>query len=153
MCSSDLVVESELAATPQRVRRASFDEPHRVAVYRGAHQRPKVVTSGGRSGVPLAGHVVVAVGDAPVVVHPASVPLPRLGRMGSWLVERRLRKNVAQLRAAREELAIADEQSFHLDEGAGDVEAMDRHREVMRRRIADLQAEQDRLLDQLGGAS
>ena len=102
--------------------------------------------------MPRAVHVVVSVGDAPLVVHPLSVPVPRLARMGSWLVERRLRKNVAQLRAAREELAIADEQSFHLDEGAGDVEAMDRHRTVMRQRIADLQAQQDRLLDQLGGA-
>jgi hypothetical protein len=57
---------------------------------------------------------------------------------------------VAQLRAAREELAIADEQSFAIAEGDAELEAMDRHRAVMRDRIARLEAEQDTLLDQLG---
>ena len=70
--------------------------------------------------------------------------------MSSWLVQRKLRKNVAQLKAAREELAIADEQSFAIAEGEAELEAMDRHRAVMRDRIARLQAEQDALLDQLG---
>ena len=70
--------------------------------------------------------------------------------MASWLVRRKLQQNVRQLKAAREELAIADEQSFALPEGEGDVVAMDRHRAVLRERIARLQAEQDRLLDQLG---
>ena len=70
--------------------------------------------------------------------------------MGSWLLQRKLRKNVAQLKAAREELAIADEQSFAIAEGEAELEAMDRHREVMRARIARLEAEQDALLDQLG---
>jgi hypothetical protein len=70
--------------------------------------------------------------------------------MASWLVQRKLRKNVAQLRAAREELAIADEQSFAIAEGDAELEAMDRHRAVMRDRIARLEAEQDTLLDQLG---
>ena len=70
--------------------------------------------------------------------------------MGSWLVQRKLRKNVAQLKAAREELAIADEQSFAIAEGEAELAAMDRHREVMRARITRLQAEQDALLDQLG---
>jgi hypothetical protein len=70
--------------------------------------------------------------------------------MGSWWVQRQLSKNVAQLRAAREELAIADEQSFALAEGEADVVAMDRHRVVLRERIGRLQLEQDRLLDRLG---
>lgn len=70
--------------------------------------------------------------------------------MGSWLVQRKLRKNVVQLKAARDELAIADEQSFAIAEGEAELEAMDRHRAVMRDRIARLQAEQDALLDQLG---
>jgi hypothetical protein len=70
--------------------------------------------------------------------------------MGSWWVRRQLRKNVAQLRAAREELAIADEQSFALAEGEADVEAMDRHRGVLRDRIQRLQQVQDRLLDRMG---
>jgi hypothetical protein len=70
--------------------------------------------------------------------------------MGSWWVKRKLQKNSAQIRAAREELRIADEQSFHLAEGDADVEAMDRHRDVMRQRIARLEARQDSLLDQLG---
>ena len=59
-------------------------------------------------------------------------------------------KNVAQLRAAREELAIADEQSFALSEGEADVAAMDRHRGVLRERIQHLQRAQDRLLDRMG---
>jgi hypothetical protein len=58
---------------------------------------------------------------------------------------------VAQLRAARDELAVAEEQTLYLDEGGADLESMERHRSVLRRRIADLQAEQDRLLDQFGG--
>jgi hypothetical protein len=70
--------------------------------------------------------------------------------MGSWWVQRQLSKNVAQLRAARDELAIADEQSFALSEGEADVEAMDRHRGVLRERIQRLQREQDRLLDRMG---
>ena len=71
--------------------------------------------------------------------------------MASWLVQRRLRRNVARLRAAREELAVSEEQTLYLDEGGADLESMERHRAVLRRRIADLQAEQDRLLDQFGG--
>lgn len=70
--------------------------------------------------------------------------------MGSWLVQRKLKKNVAQLKAAREELAVSEEQSLYIAEGEADLEAMDRHRAVMRQRIARLQAEQDALLDQLG---
>lgn len=71
--------------------------------------------------------------------------------MASWLVQRKLRRNVAQLRAAREELAVSEEQTLYLDEGGADLESMERHRNVLRRRIADLQVEQDRLLDQFGG--
>jgi hypothetical protein len=70
--------------------------------------------------------------------------------MGSWWVQRQLGKNVTQMRAAREELAIADEQSFALVEGEADVVAMDRHRQVLRERIRRLQQEQDRLLDRMG---
>ena len=58
---------------------------------------------------------------------------------------------MAQLRAARDELAVAEEQTLYLDEGGADLESMERHRSVLRRRIADLQVEQDRLLDQFGG--
>ena len=71
--------------------------------------------------------------------------------MASWLVQRKLRRNVAQLRAAREELAVSEEQTLYLDEGGADLESMERHRDVLRRRIADLQVVQDRLLDQFGG--
>jgi len=71
--------------------------------------------------------------------------------VASWLVQRKLRRNVAQLRAAREELAVSEEQTLYLDEGGADLESMERHRDVLRRRIADLQVEQDRLLDQFGG--
>jgi hypothetical protein len=54
------------------------------------------------------------------------------------------------LKAAREELAISDEQSFALPEGEGDVEALDRYRQTLRDRIRRLEADQDRLLDRLG---
>jgi hypothetical protein len=77
------------------------------------------------------------------------VSVRRLVAMGSWWVRRQLSKNVAQLRAAREELGIADEQSFALAEGEADVEAMDRHRAVLRERIQRLQVEQDHLLDRM----
>lgn len=70
--------------------------------------------------------------------------------MASWLVTRKLRKNTAQLRAAREELAIADEHSFAIAEGEPELQKMDLHRQVMRERIARLEAEQDALLDRLG---
>jgi hypothetical protein len=66
------------------------------------------------------------------------------------MVTRKLRKNTAQLRAAREELAIADEQSFAIAEGEPELPKMDLHRQVMRERIARLEAEQDTLLDRLG---
>lgn len=65
-------------------------------------------------------------------------------------MKRKLQKNTARLRAAREELSIAEEQTLHLPEGEGDLEAMERHRVAMRQRIAKLEAEQDALLDQLG---
>jgi len=70
--------------------------------------------------------------------------------MASWLVQRKLKKNVAQLRAAREELAVSAEQSLYIADGEPDLEAMDRHRAVMQQRIQRLEAEQDALLDQLG---
>jgi hypothetical protein len=70
--------------------------------------------------------------------------------MASWLVTRKLRTNTQQLAAAREELAIADEQSFAIAEGEADLEAMDRYRQFVRDRIRRLEAEQDQLLDRLG---
>ncbi|MFM2077283.1 MAG: hypothetical protein RJA49_1173 [Actinomycetota bacterium] len=70
--------------------------------------------------------------------------------MASWLVQRKLKKNVAQLRAAREELAVSAEQSLYIADGEPDLEAMERHRAVMQQRIQRLEAEQDALLDQLG---
>jgi hypothetical protein len=70
--------------------------------------------------------------------------------MASWLVQRKLKKNVAQLRAAREELAVSAEQSLYIADGEPDLEAMERHRAVMQQRINRLEAEQDALLDQLG---
>jgi hypothetical protein len=70
--------------------------------------------------------------------------------MASWLVQRKLKKNVAQLRAAREELGVSEEQSLYISEGEPDLEAMERHRVVMRQRITRLEAEQDALLDRLG---
>jgi hypothetical protein len=67
----------------------------------------------------------------------------------SWWVRRQLSKNVAALRQARDDLAVADEMSLALPEGEADVDAMDRHRRDLRERIARLQARQDALLDRL----
>ena len=69
--------------------------------------------------------------------------------MAQFLVRRRLQRNSAQLRATREELAICDEQWLHISEGEPELEAMDRHRGVLRERISRLETQQDQLLDQL----
>jgi hypothetical protein len=70
--------------------------------------------------------------------------------MASWWVKRKLQQNSKALATAREELRIAEEQSFYIDEGDAQLEATDRFRATMRTRIARLEAEQDSLLDQLG---
>jgi hypothetical protein len=92
--------------------------------------------------------------------------------MGSWLVERRLARVAARLRALRAELATIDEQIPYFADDAEDLavralvseapaashesrdaqkhaDAMRRHRERIVRDIAGLEARQDRLLDQL----
>jgi predicted nucleic acid-binding Zn-ribbon protein len=92
--------------------------------------------------------------------------------MGSWLVERRLAKVASRLRSLRDELATIDEQIAHFVDDADDlavralvsespaashesddaqkhVDAMRRHREHVLGQIADLEARQDRLLDDL----
>jgi predicted nucleic acid-binding Zn-ribbon protein len=92
--------------------------------------------------------------------------------MGSWLVERRLGQVASRLRKLRDELAVADEQLLHLADDADDlavralvseapaassesndarkhVDAMRRHRERVVAQIAELEARQDRLLDEL----
>jgi hypothetical protein len=93
------------------------------------------------------------------------------------MIERRLRRSTAALRAARAELATLDQQvvalrddaddlevrSITADGGAaahvafehrqaiGHVEAVERHRQRLQDRIVALDAEQDRLLDRLSG--
>jgi predicted nucleic acid-binding Zn-ribbon protein len=92
--------------------------------------------------------------------------------MGSWLTERRLSQVGSRLRKLRDELSVADEQLLHLADDADDlavralvsetpaassesndarkhVEAMRRHRERVVAQIAELEARQDRLLDEL----
>jgi predicted nucleic acid-binding Zn-ribbon protein len=92
--------------------------------------------------------------------------------MGSWLTERRLTQTATRLRALRDELAMVDEQLAHLADDADDlalralvsetpaasyesndarkhVAAMRRHREHVTSQIAELEARQDRLLDEL----
>ena len=92
--------------------------------------------------------------------------------MGSWLTERRLTQVSSRLRALRDELAMVDEQLAHLADDADDlalralvsetpaasyesndahkhVEAMRRHRDHVLTEIAELEARQDRLLDEL----
>jgi cell division septum initiation protein DivIVA len=93
--------------------------------------------------------------------------------MGSWLVERRLARVAARLRALRAELATIDEQIPYFADDADDLavralvseapaashesrdaqkhaDAMRRHRERVVTDIAEFEARQDRLLDQLG---
>jgi hypothetical protein len=92
--------------------------------------------------------------------------------MGSWLVERRLARVAARLRALRAELATIDEQIPYFADDAEDLavralvsealaashesrdaqkhaDAMRRHRERVVSDIAGLEARQDQLLDQL----
>jgi predicted nucleic acid-binding Zn-ribbon protein len=92
--------------------------------------------------------------------------------MGSWLTERRLTQVSTRLRALRDELAMVDEQLAHLADDADDlairalvsetpaasyesndarkhVDAMRRHRDRVITEIAELEARQDRLLDEL----
>jgi hypothetical protein len=92
--------------------------------------------------------------------------------MGSWLTERRLTQVTSRLRTLRDELAMVDEQLAHLADDADDlalralvsetpaasyesndarkhVDAMRRHRDRVITDIAELEARQDRLLDEL----
>jgi predicted nucleic acid-binding Zn-ribbon protein len=92
--------------------------------------------------------------------------------MGSWLTERRLSQVGSRLRKLRDELATVDEQLLHLADDADDlavralvaespaassessdarkhVDAMRRHRQHVVAQIAELEARQDRLLDEL----
>ena len=92
--------------------------------------------------------------------------------MGSWRTERRLTQVASRLRTLRDELAMVDEQLGHLADDADDlalralvsetpsasyesndarkhVDAMRRHREHVLAEIAELEARQDRLLDDL----
>jgi len=94
--------------------------------------------------------------------------------MGSRRTERRLTQVSGRLRELRDELAMIDEQLAHLVDDAEDLElralvaetpgasfesndarkhvdAMRRHRQHVVTQIADLEARQDELLDQLTG--
>jgi predicted nucleic acid-binding Zn-ribbon protein len=94
--------------------------------------------------------------------------------MGSWRTERRLTQVATRLRSLRDELAMVNEQLAHLAEDADDlalralvsetptasfesndarkhVDAMRRHRDHIVAEIAELEARQDRLLDQMTG--
>ena len=87
-------------------------------------------------------------------------------------MNRRLEQNAARLRAARAKLALADEQlsameddaashelraivsetadsAFEFRQAAAHAAAMRRHRDDLRREVADLEVHQDRLLDKL----
>lgn len=93
--------------------------------------------------------------------------------MSSWLTTRRLRVTSERLGALREELRVIDEQAMYLGDDAAEAElramvsespmarseareagghaaAMARHRAHVVGRIAELEVELDRLLDQLG---
>ena len=94
--------------------------------------------------------------------------------MGKWLVERRLASVGQRLRSLRDELAVVDEQLQQLADEADDAriralvsetpladrehhdarrhaDAMAARRDELRRSIADLEARQDTLLDELTG--
>ncbi len=92
--------------------------------------------------------------------------------MGSWLVQRRLSQVATRLRTLRDELAMVDEQLAHLVDDANELalralvaetpaasfesndarkhaDAMRRHRDHVVAEIAELEARQDQLLDEL----
>lgn len=92
--------------------------------------------------------------------------------MSRPLLERRLIENGARLKELREELRVSDEQFGQLESEAEDArlralvsetpiadrehrdaarhaEAMDRHRQQVRAEIAELEAQQDQLLDEM----
>jgi chromosome segregation ATPase len=92
--------------------------------------------------------------------------------MARWLIQRRLAQNSARLKRLRAELAQADEQIHHFNDDADDTAlralvsetpgaskeasearkhavAMAHHREQVVASIAELEARQDALLDQL----
>jgi chromosome segregation ATPase len=92
--------------------------------------------------------------------------------MGRRLIERRLRDVGGKLRSLRASLAIADEQLAHLNDEAEEkglralvaetpgadleyrearrhADAMQRHRDSVSAAIAELEARQDQLLDQI----
>ena len=91
--------------------------------------------------------------------------------MGAWLIQRRLSHVSTRLRKLRDELATADEQLLHFADDADDMavralvsenagaresndarkhaDAMRRHRDHVRAEIVELEARQDRLLDEL----
>jgi hypothetical protein len=93
--------------------------------------------------------------------------------MGAWLIQRRLSRVSSRLRALRGELATVDEQLLHLADDADDLairtlvsetpgavsresndarkhaDAMRRHRDHVVTEIAELEARQDHLLDEL----
>jgi chromosome segregation ATPase len=91
--------------------------------------------------------------------------------MSRW-IERKLRGSSQRLARARRELAVLDEQvvslrndadeletraivtgsgrdDYYRRDAAGHVEAVERQRQRLRQRIADLEREQDELLDRL----
>jgi chromosome segregation ATPase len=93
--------------------------------------------------------------------------------MPRWIIERRLVDVSARLKRLRHDLAVAEEQALFLSEEAEDArlrslvaetpladaearearrhaDALLRQRDTLRRNIADLEREQDRLLDQMG---
>ena len=91
--------------------------------------------------------------------------------MGSWSIERKLRKNAARLRSLRDELRVIDEQLPFISDDAADAElralvsetplgtesrearehadAMSRHRTRVVAEIRDLEQRQDDLLDRI----
>jgi len=91
--------------------------------------------------------------------------------MGSWSIERKLRKNAARLRSLRDELRVLDEQLPYVSDDASDAElralvserplggeprearehadAMTKHRARMVAEICDLEQRQDDLLDRM----
>lgn len=98
--------------------------------------------------------------------------MPRLGRVGRTLIERRLRDVSDRLKAVQREVAVANEQLAHLAEEAEDTrlrslvsetplaereyrdaqrhaDAMERHRREVSTEIARLEQAQDELLDRL----
>ena len=170
-------LERQPARPEQRVRISGGDEPLRRRRLRIPHRGAQRGAGGVARGVPPAVDVVVSVGDAPLVQHPAIIAdagaAPYADRDGtSSGGAPPAPRGTAPAATCRDELRVADEQLAHLADEADDLAvravvaetshagiearkarehaaAMAAHRARLQSSIAALEVRQDELLDEL----